>query len=100
MIASGNLPLSIIRGIEFPGFILQCRDDKVVVSGTLSPNAAGTYVPSGDFSGYPLFILDGATSYFIYFNVAAASYVIASLLTTGALTDFWLPSSPLTEPTG
>src|SRR6266478_373390 len=71
MILPGTLPLSIIRGIAFDGVVLRCSDGKVTVSGTLSPNAA------------------------------AASFVIARLLTTAALTDYWSPTVPLTdEPTG
>lgn len=100
MVTPGILPLSIIRGIEFPSRVLLCRDESVVVTGTLNPDVTGTYVPSGTFSGYPLFILAGAPSTFLYFNAADASYVIARILTTGALTDYWLPSSPLIEPTG
>lgn len=100
MVLPGTLPLSVIRGIEFPARVLRCVDDKATVTGTLSPDATGLYVPSGTFSGYDLFILAGAPSYFLYFNSNDASYVIADTLTTGALTDYWLPSSPLTEVTG
>lgn len=100
MVTPGILPLAIIRGIKFPSRVLLCRDESVVVTGTLNPDVTGTYVPSGTFSGYPLFILAGAPSTFLYFNAADASYVIARILTTGALTDYWLPSSPLIEPTG
>jgi hypothetical protein len=100
MVNPGILPLSIIRGIEFPATILQCRDDSVTVSGTLSPDVTGTFAPCGSFAGYPLFILAGSPSTFIYFNTVAASYVIARLLTNAALTDYWSPAAPLTEPTG
>ncbi len=101
MILPGTLPLSIIRGIAFDGVVLRCSDGKVTVSGTLSPNAAGLYVPSGEFANHELFVLDGAPSTFLYFNAAAASFVIARLLTTAALTDYWSPTVPLTdEPTG
>jgi hypothetical protein len=47
-----------------------------------------------------LFILPGSPSTFLYFNAVSASYVIARLLTTAALTDYWSPAAPLTEPTG
>lgn len=100
MVVPGNLPLSIIRGIEFGALVLQCRDDSVTVTGTLSPNVVGTYVPSGTFAGYPLFVLAGSPSTFLYFNTAENSYVIARLLTNAALTDYWSPAAPLTEPTG
>lgn len=100
MLNPGDLPLSITRGIEFAGAILQCRDDSVTVTGTLSPNVTGTYVPCGTFAAYPLFILAGSPSTFLYFNTAAASYVIARTLTNAALTDYWSPAAALTEPTG
>src|SRR5216110_2476020 len=100
MVTPGNLPLAIIRGIEFESIILQCRDDNVTVSGTLSPNVTGSYRPSGLFANYPLFILEGSPSYFVYYNLAATSYVIAALLTDAALTDYWSPAVALTEPTG
>jgi len=96
----GDLPLSIIRGIEFSSIILQCRDDSVAVSGTLSPNVVGTFVPSGTYAAYPLFVLSGSPACFLYYNTAAASYVIAAILTNAGLTNYWSPASPLTEPTG
>ncbi len=96
----GILPLSIIRGTQFQERILRCADDSVAVTGTLSPNVVGTFVLSGTFGGYDLYILPGAPSTFCYFNATAASYVIARLLTTGALTDYWKPSSNITVPTG
>ena len=100
MVNPGTLPLSIIRGEYWDGIVLQAKDDSVAVSGTLSPNVAGTFIPSGSFAGYPLFILAGSPSTFLYFNTAAASYVIARLLTNAALTDYWSPAAPLLEPTG
>ncbi len=96
----GFLPLSIIRGTPFQERILRCADDSVSVTGTLNPNVVGTFVLSGQFGGYDLYILPGAPATFCYFNATAASYVIARLLTTGALTDYWSPSSPITHPTG
>ncbi len=96
----GFLPLSIIRGTPFQERILRCADDSVSVTGTLSPNVVGTFVLSGQFGGYDLYILPGAPATFCYFNAADASYVIARLLTTGALTDYWLPAAPITHPTG
>jgi len=96
----GPLPLSVIRGITFPTVILRCVDNGVEVTGTLNPDVTGTFQPSGQFAGYDLFILPGAPATFLYFNPVAASYVISRLLTTAALTDYWSPASPLTEPTG
>src|SRR5882724_9317745 len=96
----GILPLSITRGIIFKQRVLLLRDESVTVTGTLSPNVAGTFVPTGTFAGYQLFVLAGSPSTFLYYNTAAASYVIARLLTNAALTDFWSPAAPLLEPTG
>ncbi len=100
MTLPGTYPLSVIRGITFDGAILRAADDSVAVTGTLSPNAVGTFVLSGQFSGYDLFILTGAPATFLYYNTNANSYVIARLLTTGALTDYWLPAAPITVPSG
>ncbi len=96
----GTLNLSITRGIAFPARVLRAVDDSAAVSGTLSPNVVGTFVLSGTFGSYDLFVLSGTPSTFLYYNAAAASYVIARILTTAALTDYWSPSSPLLEPTG
>lgn len=100
MIQPGTLPLSVIRGIAFGGVVLQCKDDSVVVTGTLTPDVTGTYVPCGTFSGYPLFVLEGSPSTYIYYNPVAGTYIIARTLSTGGLTDFWVPSPQITEPTG
>ncbi len=100
MVEAGTLPLTLNRGIEFESVVLQCRDDNVTVTGTLSPNVAGLFVPHGTFGLYDLYILEGSPSTFLYFNTTHNSYVIARLLTQAALTDFWLPAAPLTEPTG
>ncbi len=101
MILPGTLPLSIIRGIEFEGAILRLSDQNATVTGTLNPNVVGTFSLTGQFGGYDLYVLTGAPSTFLYFNAAAASYVIARLLTTAALTDYWSPASPIIDdPTG
>lgn len=101
MILPGTLPLSIIRGIEFEGAVLRLADQDVTVTGTLNPNVTGTFKFSGQFDGYDLFVLEGAPSTFIYYNAAATSYVMARLLTTAALTDYWSPAAPiLDDPTG
>ena len=96
----GPLPLSITRGIAFSSVILRCVDNGVTVTGTLSPDVTGTYQPCGQYNGYDLFILPGTPATFLFFSVPATSYVIARTLTSGGLSDLWVPSSPLTEPTG
>ncbi len=101
MILPGTLPLSIIRGIEFEGAILRLSDQDATVTGTLNPNVAGTFALSGQFGGYDFYVLTGAPSTFLYYNAAATSYVIARLLTTAALTDYWSPTAPIIDdPTG
>lgn len=99
-ITPGTLNLSLIRATEFESIVLQCRDENVVVTGTLSPNVTGTYVKQGTFNNHDFFVLSGAPSTFLFFNSVAASYVIARLLTTAGLTDYWTPTIPITEPTG
>jgi len=89
MILPGNLPLSVIRGITFDAVDLQFSDGNVVVSGTLSPNVTGVFVPNGKYNGSQLYILAGSPSTFLYVNPTANKYVIARLLTNGALTDYW-----------
>lgn len=101
MVLPGTLPLSIIRGIAFDELKLICSDEKVTVTGTLSPNVAGLFIPSGEFDSHDLFVLSGAPSTFLYYNAAEAGFVIARLLTTAALTDYWSPAVALTDdPTG
>ncbi len=101
MILPGTLPLSIIRGIEFEGAILRLSDQDATVTGTLNPNVVGTFALTGHFGGYDFYVLSGAPSTFLYYNAAAASYVIARLLTTAALTDYWSPAAPIIDdPTG
>ncbi len=94
----GNLPLTLIRGIEFESVILQCRDANVLVTGTLVPDVTGLYTPHGTFGAYNLYILEGSPATFIYFNVSAGSYVISQLLTQSALTDYWVPTIPQDGP--
>lgn len=65
-----------------------------------STAAAGNYTRQGSFSGYPLYVLAGATTYFLFYNADAATYVISTILTTGALTTGWVPATDLTQPTG
>jgi hypothetical protein len=80
--------------------ILQCKDEGVSVTGTLSPNVVGTFVITGQFGGYDLYVLPGTPSTFLYYNAAATSYVIARILTTAALTDYWVPAAPITVANG
>ncbi len=96
----GTLNLSITRGIAFPARVLRAVDDSVAVTGTLSPNVVGTFVLSGTFGGYDLFVKSGAPSTFLYYNATEANYVIARLLTTGALTDYWGRTDPIIAPSG
>jgi hypothetical protein len=99
MVNPGTYDISIVRGIETDTIILQCRDDSVVVSGTLAPNVAGVFVPSGTYASYPLFILEATPSAFCYFHPIALTYVIAQILTDGSLTNYWLSPPGTTEPT-
>ena len=99
-VAPGTLPLSIIRGIEFSELVLQCRDESVVVSGTLNPDGTGTYVLSGTYNGFPLFILHGTPATFCYYSTPATSYIIAQTLSDAGFADFWVLAPAATEPTG
>ncbi len=94
----GNLPLTLIRGIEFESVILQCRDANVLVTGTLVPDVTGLYTPHGTFGAFNLYILEGSPATFIYFNVTAGSFVISQLLTQSMLTDYWVPAIPQDGP--
>lgn len=62
--------------------------------------AAGTFIRQGQFGGYPMYTKEGTTTYFLYFNAAASSYVIAITLTSAALTNYWLPSVVTLTPLG
>ncbi len=99
-VTPGNLPLEIIRGIEFYTVILQCRDDDLTVTGTLSPDVTGTYKRSGVWNDQPLFILEGSPSTFCYYHPIALSYLIARTLTRAGPTDYWVLTPQSTEPTG
>jgi len=101
MILPGNLPLSVIRGITFDAVDLQFSDGNVVVSGTLSPDVTGVFVPSGKYNGSQLYILAGTPSVFLYVNPTATRYIIASTLTDGGLVDFWVKNdSNVDDPSG
>lgn len=101
MAAPGLLDFSVIRGIQFDQVILQCRDDKVLVSGGPFLNVVGTYVPSGTFNSKDLYVKAGNPVWFIYFHSGLGTYIIAQLLTTGSVTDYFGPSVGLfTEATG
>lgn len=100
-VTPGNLPLEIIRGIEFEAQVLQCKANSLTVAGTLSPNAVGTYKLSGNFEDKPLFILESTPSFFVYYNPVEGGYVLARTLTSAALTDYWSPTIALPdEPSG
>jgi hypothetical protein len=102
LLIPGTHDIQIVRGIAWEGRILQCKDENVLVGGVIIPDLTGTYVPSGEWDGQPLFILESSPASFIYYNAVEASYILARSLTTGALTDQFVPSpDPLTdEPTG
>src|ERR1700746_3371352 len=100
MVDPGILPFTLIRGIDFTEVILQCRDQGVLVTGTLTPDVTGVYNFNGYFNNRPLFILTGAPSTFIYFHPIALSYLISRTLSTGGFTDYWLLIPQSTEPTG
>lgn len=72
-------------------------NDTLTVTSTV---AAGTYIRQGEFGGYPLFTKEGSTTYFLYYNAADASYVIATTLSSAALTNYWLPASDILTPPG
>src|ERR1041385_1299776 len=100
MIAPGVLNLSLIRGTDFGSIVLQLSNQNVTVTGTLSPNPSWNFINSGLYRSYPLFVLAGSPAYFCYFNTAAASFVIAAILTDAALTNYWVPAAPITVPSG
>ena len=101
MVNPGLLALGITRGITFSPVTLQCKDDKVTVTGTLNPNVTGLYTVNGTFNGFQLYVLEGTPSYFLYVNPTYAKYVISPLLSDGALTTYWTQSPVSTaDPTG
>jgi hypothetical protein len=100
MILPGTLPLSVIRGIAFETVILLCKDENVLVTGSLSPDVTGTYLLTGQYNGFDFFILPGTPATFLYYHTLAGTYVISRTVTTAALTDFWELSPPGTIPTG
>lgn len=70
--------------------------ETLTVTGTLSPDATGSYTRQGYFAGLPLYIKEGATPFFIYYNAAAAFYILASSLSTGTVSNRWTSASALT----
>lgn len=96
----GFLPLSLVRGSAFNSFKLDLKDEKVTVTGTLSPDATGVYAACGNFNGFPLWILASAPSFFVYYSPAYNTYIAARSLTTATLTDFWKPAVAIQYPTG
>ena len=67
--------------------------DTMIATGTLSPDATGTYLRSGDFGGYPLYVLAGASVHYLYHNAAIDGYVLAATLSTAAVTNKWTPAT-------
>lgn len=82
-VTGGSLASAVVAGNT---------NETLTVTGTLSPNAIGTYIRQGEFSGYPLYILEGATPFFIFYNSNLATYVLDSTLTTGAPSNYWFIS--------
>lgn len=72
----------------------------VTVTGTLSPDATGTYIRTGNFGGYPLFVKEAGTVYFLYYNATLATYILAAVLTTSSVTNAWIPAVDQTTFTG
>lgn len=73
----------------------------VTVSGTLSPNAAGVYALSGTFSGLPLYVRGGATTFFNFWNATAGAYAISTQLTTGSFSSAgWIGVENIQTPVG
>jgi len=67
---------------------------------TLSPDCTGTYTRTGSFGGYPLYILEAATPFFIFYNANLSTYVLDSTLTTGAPSNYWLISPDVVSAIG
>jgi hypothetical protein len=72
----------------------------IVVSGTIVPDVTGNFTQRGLFSGYPFYILEGVTPYFIYYNTGLATYVISAALSTGVVVEGWIPATDITTPIG
>lgn len=54
-----------------------------------TPDVTGTFVESGQFNLWPMFILFGSTSYFLYYNTNTSCYVISTNLSTGNPTNYY-----------
>lgn len=94
---SATLTIDGVNGGALSDAVIEGQvNETLTVSGTLSPAAGGTYTPHGTFGGLPFWVVEGATTYFLYYNAAATTYVLASILTTGALTNYWTSASALT----
>jgi len=74
--------------------------NSVIVSGTLSPDATGTYNLIGNFSGYPCYYKESPVAYFLYYNPGNSRYVINPILSITTLAAGWLPATALTTPIG
>ena len=75
-------------------------DTTIAVTGTLSPDATGTYAREGDFGGYPLFIKAGSTTWFLYYNATLETYIISTTLTTATQSNAFIPATDILIPTG
>lgn len=90
-VTGGRLADAVIEGTN---------SDQVTVTGTLTPDATGVYTVQGSFAGYPLYILDAATPYFLYYNATYSSYIISNVFSAGAVSARWVPSPVLLVPSG
>jgi hypothetical protein len=92
----GSVPLTLIRGTQFSGIVLECKDGDITVTGTLSPDVTGAYEEAGSYNGYPMFVLEGSPSTFIFVNTfvnPAGRYVIGRTLTDGDPVNYWQKSN-------
>jgi hypothetical protein len=67
----------------------------MLVAGTLSPNAVGTYIGTGTYGGKPYYKL--STTFNIWFDTASGYYIISVVLGTRG-TAYWEAGSD--EPDG
>lgn len=76
--------------------------DSMVVTGTLSPDASGTYTRQGSYNGYPLYILEGTSDYFLFYHIGGTSlgYIIASVISAAAPATRFVPATAQTVAAG
>lgn len=64
----------------------------VVVTGTLVPDLTGTYTKQGQFSSYDLYVKEGTTPAFLYYNAALTNYILSTTLSTASISNAFIPS--------